>query len=291
MNHFTIKDIENLSGIKAHTLRVWEQRYNICIPKRKESNHRFYDSDDLKSILKISYLYHRGLKISKIAGYGLPEMNSVAEAHFKLDKSYEHYITKLVESSIDFDEVKFEEVFQESLLRNGIDVTIADIIYPYLERVGVLWLTDNVIPAQEHFTSNIINRKIILAIDNLEYRSKANIKTILLFAPEKEHHEISLLYLHFLLKRNGHHVVYFGGNTSVKQMKHYTNNKPVTHLHFHLITNLTSQTPNEYVGMLVNEFPGKEIIVSGPFSKDVTVKYDNVRLLTSRDEVMKFVNE
>src|SRR5688572_5036928 len=121
MNHFSIRDIENLSGIKAHTFRVWEQRYNICLPKRKDSNHRFYDSADLKNILKISYLYHRGIKISKIAKYDLENIKSIADAHFKLDNSNEHFINRLIEASIDFDELKFEEVFQEAVVSRGIE--------------------------------------------------------------------------------------------------------------------------------------------------------------------------
>ncbi|HEX8334679.1 MAG TPA: MerR family transcriptional regulator [Segetibacter sp.] len=289
MNYFTIKDIENLSGIKAHTFRVWEQRYNICIPQRKDSNHRFYDSNDLKNILKISYLYHQGLKISRIAGYSVDEMNNAAETYFKLDKTKEHYISRLLEASIDFDEVKFENVFNEALAQNGIEVTIADIIYPYLERVGLLWLTDHVIPAQEHFTSNLINRKIILAIDKLEYHPKDNGRQIILFAPQKEHHEIPVLLLHFLLKKNGHQVIYFGVNANVSHLKYYTDEKPVTHLYFHMITNLTSQTPDEYVSMLVKEFPGKEIVISGPVANEVAVQFKNVRLLKSRGEVMKFI--
>jgi DNA-binding transcriptional MerR regulator len=291
MNRFSIKDIENLSGIKAHTLRVWEQRYNICIPKRKESNHRFYDSDDLKSILKVSYLYHRGLKISKIAKFDTQHLNSVAETHFKLDLTNEHFISRLVDASIDLDEVRFEVIFQEALLLNGLEVTISNIIYPYLERIGVLWLTDNVIPAQEHFTSNIINRKIILAIDRLPNRTNASSKTILLFAPEKEHHEIPLLFLHYLLKKNGNHVIYFGVNTKLDNIKQYTDLKPVSHLHLHLITNLTSQSAGEYIDKLTEVFPGKKIVISGPFCNEAINTYNDVRLLKSRDEVMSYVQE
>ena len=291
MNHFTIKDVENLSGIKAHTLRIWEQRYNICIPQRKESNHRFYDAMDLKNVLKISYLYHRGLKISKIARYESEDINRIAEAYFKLDKTSEHFINRLVEASVDFDEIQFEKVFKEAEEQNGIESTITDIIYPYLERIGVLWLTDHVIPAQEHFTSNLINRKIILGIDRLKMISKPNPRQILLFAPEKEHHEIPLLLLHFLLKKNGDHVIYFGPNACLEQMKYYMIKKPVTHLYFHMITNFTSHSGEEYITKLIEEFPGKKIVASGLFVKDLNKNLENVRLLKSREEAVKFVEE
>lgn len=291
MNHFTIKDIENLSGIKAHTLRVWEQRYNICLPQRKNSNHRFYNSDDLKNILKVSYLYHRGLKISKIAAYDIPSLNKIAEDYFKVDETNNHYISRLVEASIDFDEIKFEQVFGEAVSNYGIAVTIADIIYPYLDRIGLLWLTDHVIPAQEHFSSNLINRKIIYAIDSLKNVVKDNGRQILLFAPEKEYHEIPLLLLHYWLKKNGHQVIYFGVDAKLAQLKYYIKHREVSHLYFHLITNLTSLSPDEYIRKLVNEFPGKKIVASGPFVKHVEKSHDNVRLLRARDEVMTFVEE
>ncbi len=112
---------------------------------------------------------------------------------------------------------------------------------------------------------------------------------IILFAPEKEHHEIPLLLLHFLLKKNGHNVIYFGTNIKVNQLKYYTAQKQVSHLYFHLITNLTNQNPDEYVSKLSKEFPDKQIVVSGPFANDVTVKPGNVQLLKSKNEVMKFV--
>jgi DNA-binding transcriptional MerR regulator len=291
MNHFTIKDIENLSGIKAHTLRIWEQRYNICIPQRKESNHRFYDANDLKNVLKISYLYHRGLKISKIAKYETGDINRIAEAYFKLDRTSEHFINRLVEASVDFDEMQFESVFKEAEELNGIEITITDIIYPYLERIGVLWLTDHVIPAQEHFTSNLINRKIIFGIDKLKTVSKPNPRQILLFAPEKEHHEIPLLLLHFLLKKNGDQVIYFGPNASFGQMKYYMSKRPVTHLYFHMITNLTSQSGEEYIAKLIKEFPVTKIVASGLFVKNLNRDIENVRLLKSREEVVKFAEE
>jgi DNA-binding transcriptional MerR regulator len=167
MNKFTIKDIENLSAIKAHTWRIWEQRYNIAIPKRKESNHRFYDNENLKQILRISYLYHSGIKISKIAKLDSEEMRELALRKLSKEEANEFYIKEMIEASLDFDEERFENNFIDALDRMGLEETILNVFYPYQDRIGVLWLTDNVIPAQEHFTSNIIRQKIVVAIDRL----------------------------------------------------------------------------------------------------------------------------
>jgi hypothetical protein len=192
---------------------------------------------------------------------------------------------------LDFDEVKFETTFQEALLQNGIEGATVNVIYPYQERIGVLWLTDHVIPAQEHFTSSLINRKILLAIDQLNNQPKPNCKHILLFAPEKEHHEIPLLFLQYLLKKNGHKVIYFGVNAKVEHLKIYVDQKPVSHLHFNLITNLTSQSVEDYIRVLVANFPGVQISISGPLANEVTEHFDNVRSLKTREGVMTFIEE
>jgi MerR family transcriptional regulator, light-induced transcriptional regulator len=291
MNQFSIKDIENLSGIKAHTLRIWEQRYNILVPKRKDSNHRFYDDKDLKYLLRIAYLYHRGIKISKIARLKSDELNKVTFENFSTDTSFNHYINLLIEASLDFDEEKFEDVFESALQKEGIERVMLNVIYPYLEKIGVLWLTDHVIPAQEHFTSNLINRKIIIAIDALPKAYKQGGRTTLLFAPPKEHHEIPLLFIQYLLKKNGHRVIYYGTNVSMKDVQEYCELMPVTHLHFHLITNLTSLHLNEYVSKLTQQCPGKTIIVSGPKTKEVTLTFPDVRLLKTMNELLAYTAE
>ena len=200
MNHFTIKDIENLSGIKAHTLRIWEQRYQLFIPKRKESKHRYYDNEDLKHILRISQLYHNGVKISKIAQLPASSIRSMAMEQYIGKQNADAYIHRLIEASIDFDEERFEELFEQALKQFGLEVTIIDVMYAFLERIGLLWLTDHVIPAQEHFASNIIKRKIISALDALKTKPSPSSGTYVLFTPEGEQHEIPLLLNHYLMK-------------------------------------------------------------------------------------------
>lgn len=291
MNKFTIKDIENLSAIKAHTWRIWEQRYNIAIPQRKESNHRFYDNENLKQILRISYLYHSGIKISKIAKLDSEEMKQMALRKLSKEESNEFYIKEMIEASLDFDEERFELTFIEAIDRMGIEETILNVFYPYQERIGVLWLTDHVIPAQEHFTSNIIRQKIIAAIDRLPPVTTNQNQQIVLFTPEEEQHEIPLLFIYYLLKSKGNKVVYFGRNISVKALKGYSECKEFTHLHFHLVTNLTNKEPNEYVGQVSKQFENKKIIMSGSHAQYVTEAPENVRLLRSMNELLAFTKE
>src|SRR5690348_11633995 len=211
MDRFTISDIENLSGIKAHTLRIWEKRYGILVPKRKESNHRYYDNDDLKYILQIAYLYNNGYKISTIAklpktalkNYIAPTAGAEGERYFE---------NLLLQSALMFEETAFNETLHAAIERFGFEACIVNVVYRYFEKIGLLWMSNEAVPAQEHFSSNIIRNKIIDAIDKIQAAKAAEKAPVILFTPEDEHHEIPLLFAHYLFKKYNKNVVYLGAN-------------------------------------------------------------------------------
>lgn len=289
MNHFTIKDIENLSGIKAHTLRIWEQRYQLFIPKRKESKHRYYDNEDLKHILRISQLYHNGVKISKIAQLPASSIRSMAMEQPLGKQNMDGYIHRLIEASIDFDEDRFEGLFEQSLKQFGLEVTIIDVMYGFLERIGLLWLTDHIIPAQEHFASNIIKRKIISALDALKTKPSPCSDTYVLFTPEGEQHEIPLLLNHYLMKASGKKCVYMGVDVPFNDLETYVTLKKPKYLFFHAITNLYEEAIDDLLKDLKQKFSEQEIIMSGPLTKEVTQNIPGVTLLKSMPEMLEFV--
>lgn len=288
MNHFTIKDIENLSGIKAHTLRIWEQRYQLFIPKRKESKHRYYDNEDLKHILRISQLYHNGVKISKIAQLPASSIRSMAMEQYISKQNADAYIHRLIEASIDFDEERFEELFEQALKQFGLEVTIIDVMYAFLERIGLLWLTDHVIPAQEHFASNIIKRKIISALDALKTKPSPSSGTYVLFTPEGEQHEIPLLLNHYLMKASGKKCIYMGVDVPFDDIDIYVKLKNPKYLYFHAITHLYEQPMDDLLKQLKQKFSQQEIIMSGPLTKEVTLDIQGVTLLRSMTEMLEF---
>ncbi len=288
MNHFTIKDIENLSGIKAHTLRIWEQRYQLFIPKRKESKHRYYDNEDLKHILRISQLYHNGVKISKIAQLPASSIRSMAMEQYIGKQNADAYIHRLIEASIDFDEERFEELFEQALKQFGLEVTIIDVMYAFLERIGLLWLTDHVIPAQEHFASNIIKRKIISALDALKTKPSPSSGTYVLFTPEGEQHEIPLLLNHYLMKASGKKCIYMGVDVPFDDIDIYVKLKNPKYLYFHAITHLYEQPMDDLLKQLKQKFSQQEIIMSGPLTKEVTLDIQGVTLLRSMTEMLEF---
>ena len=290
MHHFNIRDMENLTGIKAHSLRIWEQRFGLQLCKRKESRHRYYDNEDLKHMLRISFLYHNGYKISQIANMGEEEIIQLASRKLGKDEN-EVYINRLLEASFDFDQIRFERIVQSTLVSLGLERTIFKIIYPYLTRIGMLWLTNHVLPAQEHFCSCIIRHKIIAAIDHLPPVNTTDKKIIVLFSPEEEYHEIPLLLMQYLLKKNHRPALLMGTNLSIETLQDYCAYKPVSHLYLHLITNLTNKEPGKYLDTLGGTFHSQKIIASGPCFGEVEKAPPNVRILRSLEENIQFSRE
>jgi MerR family transcriptional regulator, light-induced transcriptional regulator len=289
MNSFTIRDIENLSGIKAHTLRIWEQRYGIISPGRRESNHRRYNTEDLKHILRISYLYHQGYKISRISKMSVEEIKKLA-LEYSNKSSYEVFINQMMEASIDFDKDAFEQVFTGLFTHMGLEKSMIHVIYPFLNKIGLLWMTGNIIPAQEHFASNIIRNKIFLAINDLQKAEGLSEKKIILFGPPGEFHEIPLLLVQYLLKRRGISYVFFGVNTSLEFIREYLRNHKATHVFYHLITNFTCKDPVQYLEELCKELPGVTIVASGPAYRDEKTEVAGAIILRNMGNMLDFIN-
>ncbi|MBN2682826.1 MAG: MerR family transcriptional regulator [Bacteroidales bacterium] len=213
---YSIKDLEEISGIKAHTLRIWEKRYNILSPERTNTNIRYYSDSDLKKLLNISILCSYGYKISQIAWFSEEEMREkiLKQTKTELESSA---IESLIISMVDFDIDGFEEKMTELENKLGFEKMITELIYPFFTKVGVLWQTGVINPAQEHFVSNIIKKKFFSAIDKLVEPKKYK-KTYILFLPENEQHELGLLFAYYLLKKNAHKVIYLGQSVPIEDL-------------------------------------------------------------------------
>ncbi|RYF66671.1 MAG: MerR family transcriptional regulator, partial [Cytophagaceae bacterium] len=186
MSNYSIKDLEQLSGIKAHTLRIWEHRYNIIQPKRTDTNIRTYDDQDLKLVLNISLLKDHGYKISEISKLSVEEMYQEVIKISDKQLSYPDQIHALTITMIDLDEDRFEKIISTNILQFGFENTMINIIYPFLSRIGTLWVTGSIGPAQEHFITNLIRQKLIVAIDGQVSKQRPNGKKYMLFLPEGE---------------------------------------------------------------------------------------------------------
>lgn len=291
MNFFSIRDIENLSGIKAHTLRIWEQRYKLINPRRKESRHRMYDNEDLKYILRIAFLYHNGYKISKLAGLPEDQIKKMALDSTSGQENYQVFVNQLTEACIDFDQQRFEKILHNLILHLGFEKTMVQVLFSLLNKIGLLWMTDKVSPAQEHFASSLVIKRILSAIDGLDTtRINDDSRKVLVFAPAGEHHEIPLLFIQYLLKKNGVAFIYAGKNAPLEVIRAYCTQHKATQLLCHLVTNLLSGDLNQYLKQISSAFPDKEIFFSGPQVRKVYPESPNIRLLKDGEAILAFCN-
>ena len=223
MNSFSIKDLETISGIKAHTIRIWEQRYALIKPSRTDTNIRRYSSDELRHLLNISLLNKNGYKISHISRMTKQELEekilSLSDSSAQHDRLVNELIGKLSAMELD----KFEKQLDNYIQSKGIEKAISQLIFPFLEKIGILWQTNNINPAQEHLVSNIIRNKLINGIETIRPRMSMN-KSFLLFLPESEYRELGLLFVYYLLKVSGAKVHYLGANISIKDVAFVINN-------------------------------------------------------------------
>jgi len=293
MNQFTIRDIENLCNIKAHTLRIWEQRYKVFVPKRKESRHRIYSGEDLKELLRISFLYHQGHKISRIACLSCDEIREAVATSKIRDDNHELFINQLIEASIDFDKERFEKIVNGLLMRFGLEKCFPDLFCPFLQRIGLLWLTNNVIPAHEHFSSHIIRKKLICATDGLEIIPAVTGKPhVLVFAPEGELHEIPLIAANYFLRKYKNRTSYFGTNVSLETLEYYAQQHEITHFYAHVITNLCHTGLGDFIQTLCQKFPDKKVVISGPAAcQCMADDLPNLKIIRSLKEVISYSEE
>lgn len=288
MQRFTIRDIEHMSGIKAHTLRIWEQRYNLFTPKRKESKHRYYDNDDLKVLLQIAFLYHSGWKISRIAQLTPEEIIEAVTRTEINSQNYKITVLQLLEAALDFNEKAFVQIMNDLIESVGLEKCITEVCYPFLQRVGLLWMTSNIIPAQEHFSSYLIQHKIIAETDKLP-EALASQNGIILFTPDGEHHELPLLFINYLLKKNNWRTIYLGSNVKLDDLKKFERDKSIGHLFLHVITNFSGWEIDDYLEELCTSLPELKVVASGAGIQQSQRSFLNLIPLKSDDAIYRFI--
>lgn len=286
MNKFSIRDIENLTGIKAHTIRIWEQRYGILQPKRTATNIRYYDALDLKLALRISLLNNYGYKISRIHEMSEDDMNALIQKINDKDFKLQVLVNELLETTLAMDIDRFERLVNEYMRKYGIEQTIEQLIFNFLEKVGIMWMTDRIFPAQEHMMSNVVYRKLALAIENLPPKEADASPSVLLFLPEGEIHDIGLMYVNYLLRKYEKSPIYLGANSPIKEVKLVVEAKQPDYLYVHL-TSVTSEFDvNKYLQKLHNAFPNAKILVSGSLLRSTKhIPIQNIKLLFTLQEV------
>lgn len=282
MSTYSIKDLERLTNVKAHTIRMWEKRYGIVDPNRSETNIRNYNDEDLKRLLNISILNRHGIKISKIANMTNHELNQKIMEVVRPESDYLSQIEGLVVAMIELNEMRFERILNQSILKIGFESSLYYIIYPFFEKIGVLWQTGTINPAQEHFISNLIRMKLCVAIDSLPITNEPKAKRIVLFLPEWELHEIGLLTYYYLARKRGFIVYYLGQNVPLHDLFSVAHTVKPDLLATYFVSALTQAEMKKYIHDLTDHFEDKQIFLSGIRAAGINFALpDNLKLVSS----------
>lgn len=279
MGTYSIKDLERLSGIKAHTIRIWEKRYGLVEPSRTSTNIRTYCDAELKKLLNISILNRNGLKVSKIAQLTNNEISSLVSKLTEDPHDSDSQFESLYISMIDLDENVFEKILSRAIIQMGFEKMVIDLLYPFFKRIGIMWQTGTITPAQEHFISNLVRQKLIVAIDSIVSNEDVDSKTFLLYLPEKELHELGLLFMNYILRKRGHKVIYLGAMLPLESLLAIVKLKPADYLVTSFVGNMESPSMEEYLIQLTSEIPDKTIFISGKIAEEISNTSDNIKLV------------
>jgi len=263
MQKYSINDLERITGIKAHTIRIWEKRHNLVKPQRTSTNIRYYCDDDLLRLMNISTLNKYGFKISHIAKMDESEICEKISDITSSSNSNEPQINSLVTSMFQLDEDLFEKTFSSSIIKIGFERTITQVIFPFMEKIGLFWQLGTITPVQEHFISNLVRQKFVMAISSQNMPTSSDAKTFMLFLPDDEYHELGLLFMAYYVKRYGHRLIYLGQNLPHKDLlKTIAENTP-NYLLTYFVSAMLPKDIETYLNNLSKNFKGEKIFISG----------------------------
>lgn len=217
---FSIKDLENLSGVKAHTIRIWEKRYNLLEPSRTDTNIRYYSLENLQKLLNVTFLYNKGYKISQISKIGEDKIPSVVR-DLAAEKSIKgHVINTFKMAMLNFDQALFINTYNDLMKEKSFREIFYEFFIPLLTEMGLLWQTNTITPSHEHFISALIKQKILVNTEKLQFKSPTNSsKTFVLYLPDNEVHELGLMYLNYEILLHGYQTIFLGQSIPVVSLK------------------------------------------------------------------------
>jgi MerR family transcriptional regulator, light-induced transcriptional regulator len=287
MAAYTIRDLERISGIKAHTIRIWEKRFGLIEPERTSTNIRTYCDAELRKLLNISILNKNGYKISRIARLSREEIFVNINKLTENPCDTESQIDNMAIAMIDLDELKFEKILSRSIIQFGFEDTVIKVMIPFLVRIGIMWQTGTINAAHEHFISNLFRQKMFVAIDSLVTGNSHNPKTALLFLPEGELHEMGLLFTNYLIRKKGHRVIYLGQNVPFGDLVEVAKKCYFDILVTSFISSVSGRDILNYLQDLNDKIPGKTIFLTGELSAQLKSQLSsNVKYLGSSQSLL-----
>lgn len=287
LNVFSIKDLENFSGIKAHTIRIWEKRYRILEPDRTDSNIRTYSESELKKILNVAYLNRNGLKISKISRLNEDELTqkvmTVSSLHDNLDQDFQP--GKILMAAIRFNETLFKDALYPFVQHEGIEAAYSRYLYPLLEKSRILWQTGSLSRAQEQFVRNTIKQMIIIEDNDLKALSgKAN-PSIAMINTSDNLTDNNFLFYKYALKKRGFDVIFTGGILPASEVIEMHKIKPFEYLVVNSSAFDFSEKKIEYFNSIGKSLVLKKIILTDSPLEISGARKSSDKLLITKDPV------
>jgi len=259
---YSIKDLEVLSGIKMHTIRIWEKRYNLLHPHRTDTNIRWYDDEDLKRLLNISMLTKNGFKISKVADWNDEQIRQKVLDISENRTSESDYIDRFMILMVEMDNTGFERLLNEVLSQYDFEYAYFNIFFKLFERVGTYWQVGSIFPAQEHFVTSLFRQKLIASIDELELTNTRH-ATMLFFLHEEELHEMSLLFYSYLAKKSGYDIFYLGQSVPFPDLEKINSLKKIDYVMTAFTNSIAKEDLEDYLVRLKESFPKQKVFVTG----------------------------
>lgn len=263
VNRFSISDIAAITGIKSATLRIWEQRYNITHGKRTASNIRYYDDFDLRVFLNIACLIESGLKISEIAELTESERAEKIQSIKATQDQSAVIVQQLITHTLNLNEHHFRLIIQDCIQEFGAEETMLQFIYPFLSRIGILWQTGLIGPAQEHFASSLIKQRLIVAIDELPIPENSEQSNFLLFLPEGEFHEIALLLSQYIVRSKGFPSLYLGQNLPIPYVQEVAQSYQPKYILTVFTADFGLEALTDKMNKMLDSFPDTTVLIAG----------------------------
>lgn len=281
MSTYSIKDMESLTGIKAHTIRIWEKRYSLIEPERTSTNIRLYNDDQLRHLINVSTLVNHGHKISKLSKLTKEEVNRLIESYATSDNSQTATISQMVDAMVKLDETSFNQLFNQSIQSLGFETTIIEVIFPLLQRIGSMWSIGSIIPGHEHFLSNLIRQKMMVNTHQLDTSIHPNLPTFVLFLPDGEWHEIGLLFMNYMLRKRGFPVIYLGASVRKVDLIEIFKTKDIKYLFTIITSSYGKLSTPVYLNDISKALKGKTLFVTGKAVEELESVPKNISVLAN----------
>jgi DNA-binding transcriptional MerR regulator len=259
---YSIKDLEVLSGVKAHTIRIWEKRYNLLVPQRTETNIRYYTDDNLKRMLNVSMLVRNGYKISKVAKWDEQKISDTILNLTSENNTESDYIEQLILYMVNFDNYNFNRLVNDIISELGLEEAMSKIFFNYFVRIGTYWQVGSIFPAQEHYVSNILRQKVIAEIDKLGL-SQSREETILFYLPDNEMHELSLLFYSYLAQKMGYRVIYLGQFVPQEDLSKIQSQVRIDFVFTAFINSISKEYLESYLESVKELFHDQKVFITG----------------------------